>query len=140
MRVPCIIRWPGKIPAGVVTNEMLAAVDWLPTLAGMAGASKLVPKDRPIDGMDAASLTRQQHADLITGVIVEGPHDWPVRPVAEIFYERDFGEGRTGSALIGAIWQAKADVAIDVGVRGARVDSHTEGEIRAGITFAFTAP
>src|ERR1700757_3433950 len=30
MRVPGIIRWPGKVPAGVVTNEMLAAVDWLP--------------------------------------------------------------------------------------------------------------
>jgi arylsulfatase A-like enzyme len=29
MRVPAIIRWPGKVPAGVVTEEMLAAVDWL---------------------------------------------------------------------------------------------------------------
>ena len=37
-------------------NEMLAAVDWLPTLAGMAGASKLVPKDRPIDGVDASAF------------------------------------------------------------------------------------
>jgi arylsulfatase len=45
MRVPGIIRWPGQIPAGVVTQEMLAAVDWLPTLAAMAGASNLVPKD-----------------------------------------------------------------------------------------------
>jgi hypothetical protein len=33
----------------------------------------------------AASVTRQQHADLFVGAIVEGPHDWPVRPVAEIF-------------------------------------------------------
>jgi arylsulfatase A-like enzyme len=56
MRVPGIIRWPGTVPAGVVTNEMLAAVDWLPTLAGMAGASKLVPKDRPIDGVDASAF------------------------------------------------------------------------------------
>jgi arylsulfatase A-like enzyme len=56
MRVPAIIRWPGKIPAGVVTNETLAAVDWLPTLAGMAGASELVPKDRPIDGVDASAF------------------------------------------------------------------------------------
>ena len=29
-------------------------MDWLPTLAGMAGASKLVPKDRPVDGVDAS--------------------------------------------------------------------------------------
>ena len=56
MRAPAMIRWPGKVPAGVVTNEMLAAVDWLPTLAGMAGASKLVPKDRPIDGVDASAF------------------------------------------------------------------------------------
>jgi arylsulfatase len=56
MRVPAIVRWPGKAPAGVVTNEMLAAVDWLPTLAGMAGASKLVPTDRPIDGVDASAF------------------------------------------------------------------------------------
>lgn len=56
MRVPAMIRWPGKVPAGVVTNEMLAAVDWLPTLAGMVGASKLVPKDRPIDGVDASAF------------------------------------------------------------------------------------
>jgi arylsulfatase len=56
MRVPGIIRWPGKIPAGVVTNEMLAAVDWLPTFAGMVGASNLVPKDRPIDGIDASGF------------------------------------------------------------------------------------
>jgi arylsulfatase A-like enzyme len=56
MRVPAMIRWPGKIPAGVVTQEILAGVDWLPTLAGMAGASKLVPKDRPIDGVDASAF------------------------------------------------------------------------------------
>ena len=56
MRVPAMIRCPGKVPAGVVTNEMLAAVDWLPTLAGMVGASKLVPKDRPIDGVDASAF------------------------------------------------------------------------------------
>ncbi len=56
MRVPAIIRWPGKVPAGVVTDEMLGAVDWLPTLAGMVGASNRVPKDRPIDGVDASAF------------------------------------------------------------------------------------
>jgi arylsulfatase A-like enzyme len=33
MRVPAIIRWPGAVPAAVLTNEMLSAVDRLPTLA-----------------------------------------------------------------------------------------------------------
>ncbi|QIG49015.1 arylsulfatase [Nordella sp. HKS 07] len=56
MRVPAVIRWPGKVSAGVVTQEMLGAVDWLPTLAGMVGASSRVPKDRPIDGVDASAF------------------------------------------------------------------------------------
>jgi arylsulfatase A-like enzyme len=56
MRVPAMIRWPGKVPAGVVTEQMLAAVDWLPTVARMVGASNLVPKDRPIDGVDASAF------------------------------------------------------------------------------------
>jgi arylsulfatase len=54
MRVPAMIRWPGHVPSGVVTQEIFAAVDWMPTLAGMIGASNLVPKDRPIDGINAA--------------------------------------------------------------------------------------
>lgn len=56
MRVPAIVRWPGKVPAGVVSEQMLAAVDWLPTLAGLVGAPNLVPKDRPIDGKDASAF------------------------------------------------------------------------------------
>jgi len=53
-RVPAIVRGPGNVPSGVVTEQMLAAVDWLPTLAGLTGASNLVPKDRPIDGLDTS--------------------------------------------------------------------------------------
>ena len=56
MRVPAMVRWPGKVPAGVVTEQMLAAVDWLPTVAGIVGASDRVPKDRPIDGVDASAF------------------------------------------------------------------------------------
>jgi arylsulfatase len=44
------------VPAGVVTEQMLGAVDWLPTVARMVGASNLVPKDRPIDGVDASAF------------------------------------------------------------------------------------
>jgi arylsulfatase A-like enzyme len=49
-RAPCIIRWPGKVPAGKVSNELVHLVDWLPTLALAAGAE--VPDDRMIDGID----------------------------------------------------------------------------------------
>jgi hypothetical protein len=85
----------------------------------------------------AAALTREQHADYFVGVILEGPHDWAVRPVAEIFYDRDVGEFKTRSALIGAIWQVQDNIAVDFGLRGARVNEHAAGEIRAGVTFAF---
>ena len=82
-------------------------------------------------------LTREQHADYFLDTIIEGPHDWVVRPVAEIFYENDIGQFRTRSALIGAIWQVQDNIAVDFGLRGARVNDHTMGEIRAGVTFAF---
>jgi len=85
----------------------------------------------------AVALTREQHADYFVGVILEGPHDWLVRPVSEVFYDRDVGQFRTRSALVGAIWQVKDNIAVDFGLRGARVNDHTAGEIRAGVTFAF---
>jgi arylsulfatase len=51
VRTPCIIRWPGRIPAGRVTNEIVHQVDLLPTLAAAVGAD-IVPKDRAIDGVN----------------------------------------------------------------------------------------
>jgi hypothetical protein len=84
-----------------------------------------------------AALTRDQHADYFLDAIVEGPHDWAVRPVCEFSYELDVGQFATRSGLVGAIWQVKDDVAVDFGVRGARINDHTVGEIRAGVTFAF---
>jgi arylsulfatase A-like enzyme len=50
LRAPCIIRWPGRVPAGRVTNEIVHIVDLYPTLAGIAGAQ--VPTDRAVDGVD----------------------------------------------------------------------------------------
>jgi hypothetical protein len=85
----------------------------------------------------AAALTREQHADYFLDAIIEGPRDWVVRPVSEVFYQRDVGLFRTRSALIGAIWQVQDNIAVDFGVRGARVNDQTVGEIRAGVTFAF---
>ena len=55
MRAPAIVRWPGRVKAGAVSDEILAAVDWLPTLASLIGERRLVPADRPIDGVDASA-------------------------------------------------------------------------------------
>ncbi len=50
LRVPFMIRWPGRIKPGGVTNEIIHITDMYPTLARIAGAA--VPTDRPIDGVD----------------------------------------------------------------------------------------
>ena len=56
MRAPAMVRWPGKVPAGAVTEELFATYDWLPTLASLVAESKRVPDDRPIDGVDASAF------------------------------------------------------------------------------------
>ena len=43
-RVPEMIRWPGKIPAGVVSNEIVQHHDWLPTFLAVAGEPDIVEK------------------------------------------------------------------------------------------------
>jgi len=48
MRVPCVVRWPGKIPAGTTTSALTSTLDILPTLAAIAGGK--TPSDRIIDG------------------------------------------------------------------------------------------
>jgi len=53
-RTPFIIRWPGKIPAGRVSNEIVDEMDTFTTFAKFAGAP--VPQDRPIDGVDQADF------------------------------------------------------------------------------------
>ncbi|HSQ03139.1 MAG TPA: arylsulfatase [Burkholderiales bacterium] len=50
LRVPFMMRWPGRITPGRVTNEIVHITDLYPTLARIAGAT--VPTDRPIDGVD----------------------------------------------------------------------------------------
>jgi arylsulfatase A-like enzyme len=56
VRVPCLARWPGVIPAGSVCREPLMSIDWLPTIARAAGAE--IP--RGIDGLDLGDLLRDK--------------------------------------------------------------------------------
>jgi len=53
-RVPFIIRWPGKVPANAVCEEVATAMDLMPTLAGIVDGE--VPNDRTIDGHDIRTL------------------------------------------------------------------------------------
>jgi arylsulfatase len=43
-RVPCLVRWPGKIKPGTVTNELMSHNDWIPTLCAIAGEPDIVNK------------------------------------------------------------------------------------------------
>lgn len=56
IRTPGMVRWPGHIPSGIVSNEIIATYDWMPTLAALVGSGDLVPDDRPIDGIDMSSF------------------------------------------------------------------------------------
>ena len=56
-RVPCIVRWPGKVPAGRDSDAIFATIDFMPTFASLCGFN--VPDDRRIDGID--------QTDLLTG-------------------------------------------------------------------------
>ena len=70
-RVPAMIRWPGKIKAGSVSNEIVSHLDWLPTLAAVAGVpdvkEKLL-KGTKIDGRDyKVHLDGYNLLDYLTG-------------------------------------------------------------------------
>jgi hypothetical protein len=83
------------------------------------------------------ALTRDHHADVFLGGIVEGPSKWAIRPVAEFFYEREFGQSETISGLIGLIWRVRDNLSFDVGLRHALTNGHPVNEVRAGLTFGF---
>ena len=73
---------------------------------------------------------------LFGGAILEGPREWAVRPVVEAFVEREFGAAFVLSGLVGAIWQLKEGLSLDIALRAARVDTNTALEVRAGLAWA----
>ena len=58
VREPCLMRWPGKIPANTVCCELTMTMDLLPTIAKLAGTN--APTDRTIDGRDIWPLMTAQ--------------------------------------------------------------------------------
>jgi arylsulfatase A-like enzyme len=50
LRTPCMVRWPGQVPAGMVSDEIMHVTDWFSTILHAAGVS--TPDDRVIDGLD----------------------------------------------------------------------------------------
>jgi arylsulfatase A-like enzyme len=88
-RVPQIIRWPGKVKPGTVSNEIISHMDWLPTFLSAAGAPEV--KDQLLDGLTVGDKTFRVHLDgydfvpYLTGETEKGP-----RP--GFFYFSDDGD------------------------------------------------
>ena len=60
-RVPCVVRWPGKIKPGTVSNEIVAHHDWLPTFLAMAGDAEV--NDKLLKGYTIGDMTYKVHLD-----------------------------------------------------------------------------
>jgi arylsulfatase A-like enzyme len=78
-RVPAMVRWPGKIKPGQVSNEMVSHHDWLPTLLAMAGDTQV--KDKLLKGFKAGDMTYKVHLDgdnlvpYLTGQVAKSPRE-----------------------------------------------------------------
>ncbi len=76
-RVPGMVRWPGKIKPGQVSNEIVAHLDWLPTLVAIGGDADV--KDKLAKGYKAGDTTYKVHLDgdnlvpYLTGQTPTGP-------------------------------------------------------------------
>ena len=92
-RVPMILRWPGKVPAGKVENAIVSGMDWFPTLVAAAGNPNI--SDELLKGKQLGDRTYKVHLDgynqmdLITGKGPSARH--------EIFY---FTEGTLSAVRI----------------------------------------
>jgi arylsulfatase A-like enzyme len=92
-RVPCMIRWPGKVKPGSVENGIFSGLDWLPTLAAAAGNPNIA--EQLLKGVQLGARTYKNHLDgynqmdLLTGKGLSARH--------EIFY---FGEAQLGAIRV----------------------------------------
>src|SRR5215831_6340203 len=78
-RVPAIVRWPGRIKPGQVSNEIVAHHDWLPTLVALAGDAEVTQK--LLKGYKVGDMTYKVHLDgynlvpYLTGQAPKGPRE-----------------------------------------------------------------
>ena len=116
----------------------------LPTINGEPGAggqATLILSQRwepvTIHLNGRLAWTRAHALGRFGGLIAEGPHAWSLRPVVEVFLEREDGGPITRSGLVGAIWRIREGLSLDAGLRVARVGADGLFEVRAGLTWAF---
>jgi arylsulfatase A-like enzyme len=112
LRVPCIMRWPGQIPAGTTNAEITGIIDLLPTFSAIAGVN--VPSDRVLDGRNILSymLGEQLDTPIHDSFIVPGAtirhQDWKLLIHGQKPGGNDFG-GRV-PARAGSLFYLKDDI------------------------------
>jgi arylsulfatase A-like enzyme len=78
-RVPAMVRWPGHIKPGTVSNEIVAHLDWLPTFLAMAGDTQV--KEELAKGYKVGDMTYKVHLDgdnlvpYLTGQVAKSPRE-----------------------------------------------------------------
>jgi len=78
-RVPAMVRWPGKIKPDQVSNEIVAHLDWLPTLLAVAGDTQVT--DKLLKGYKVGDMTYKVHLDgydlvpYLTGKVAKSPRE-----------------------------------------------------------------
>jgi arylsulfatase len=78
-RVPCMVRWPGKIKPGTISNQLVGHHDWLPTLVAMAGDADVAA--RLLKGYKVGDTTYKVHLDgfnlvpYLTGEVEKSPRE-----------------------------------------------------------------
>jgi arylsulfatase len=93
-RVPCIARWPGKIPAGTVQNGIFSGLDWFPTFLAAAGNTTITTD--LLKGVKLGDRTYKNHLDGYNQLdLITGKTDKSARH--EIFY---LGESTVGAVRI----------------------------------------
>jgi hypothetical protein len=118
----------------------------LPTVNGGGGAgaecSLIVSQrwpDLTVHWNGAVAWTRAHTPGVFGGIILEGHDAWTVRPVAEVFAERERDFPTTVSGLLGTVWRASDRLSLDAAVRLARAAGTSTAELRLGLTWAFSA-
>lgn len=64
-RVPCLVRWPGHIKAGTITNELMSHNDWIPTLCAIAGERQIIEKLK--EGYETTGLQGRKYKVHLDG-------------------------------------------------------------------------
>ncbi|MGY3691069.1 arylsulfatase A-like enzyme [Bradyrhizobium sp. USDA 3240] len=78
-RVPCMIRWPGRIKPGQISHELVSGLDWCPTLLAAAGEPDV--KEKLLTGYQAAGKTFKVHLDGYNQLpYLTGQQDKSARP------------------------------------------------------------